>query len=126
MGGFKVQGRDEPRWPELEEDAAAVADAGSFGVVLEGMIEPLAARITSQIAIPTVGIGASNACDGQILVLEDMLGLSPRVPKSVKTYSRLADAIDSALGDYAQEVRARTFPASEYVYGMPKKVASGE
>ncbi|PTW60462.1 ketopantoate hydroxymethyltransferase [Breoghania corrubedonensis] len=126
MGGFKVQGRDEAKWPELEADAAAVAEAGSFGVVLEGLVEPLAARITRQVAIPTIGIGASSACDGQILVLEDMLGLSPRVPKFVKTYGRLADAIDSAVGDYAQEVRARTFPAPEYVYGMPKKVASGE
>lgn len=126
MGGFKVQGRDESAWPDLEADAAAVAEAGSFAVVLEGMVEPLAARITRQISIPTIGIGASNACDGQILVLEDMLGLSPRVPKFVKTYGRLGDAIDSAVGDYAQEVRARTFPAPEYVYGMPKKVASGE
>ncbi|WP_321503747.1 3-methyl-2-oxobutanoate hydroxymethyltransferase [Breoghania sp.] len=126
MGGYKVQGRDESKWVDLEADAAAVAEAGAFGVVLEGLVEPLAARITQQIAIPTIGIGASSACDGQILVLEDMLGLSPRVPKFVKTYGRLGDAIDSALSDYAQEVRARTFPAPEYVYGMPKKVASNE
>ncbi|WP_321340466.1 3-methyl-2-oxobutanoate hydroxymethyltransferase [Breoghania sp.] len=126
MGGYKVQGRDESKWADLEADAAAVAEAGAFGVVLEGLVEPLAARITQQISIPTIGIGASNACDGQILVLEDMLGLSPRVPKFVKTYGRLADAIDSALTDYAQEVRARTFPAPEYVYGMPKKIASNE
>ena len=126
MGGYKVQGRDESKWADLEADAAAVAEAGAFGVVLEGLVEPLAARITQQIAIPTIGIGASSACDGQILVLEDMLGLSPRVPKFVKTYGRLGDAIDSALSDYAQEVRARTFPAPEYVYGMPKKVASNE
>ncbi|WP_319773609.1 3-methyl-2-oxobutanoate hydroxymethyltransferase [Breoghania sp.] len=126
MGGYKVQGRDESKWADLEADAAAVAEAGAFGVVLEGLVEPLAARITQQISIPTIGIGASSACDGQILVLEDMLGLSPRVPKFVKTYGRLGDAIDSALSDYAQEVRARTFPAPEYVYGMPKKVASNE
>src|ERR1700758_4857685 len=81
LGGFKTQGRTEAEWPAIEADAQAVAEAGAFALVLEGMAEPLAARITRQIAIPTIGIGASAECDGQILVLEDMLGLNPAPPK---------------------------------------------
>src|SRR6202012_524409 len=82
-GGFRTTGRTEAEWPALEADAKAVAEAGAFAVVLEGMAEPLAAKITRQIAIPTVGIGASAECDGQILVMEDMLGLNPNPPKFV-------------------------------------------
>jgi 3-methyl-2-oxobutanoate hydroxymethyltransferase len=77
MGGFKTQGRDEDTWDLHLEDARAITEAGAFAVVLEGMVEPLAAKVTEAIAIPTIGIGASAKCDGQILVLEDMLGLSP-------------------------------------------------
>ena len=99
-------------------DARAVADAGAFAVVLEAIAEPLGRRITSQIAIPTIGIGASAACDGQILVLEDMLGLSPRVPKFVKRFGDLGPSIEQAVKTYAQEVRARTFPGAENVYPM--------
>jgi len=84
LGGFRAQGRDPADWEQFETDARAVADAGAFSVVLEAIAEPLAARITKDVAIPTIGIGASPSCDGQILVLEDMLGLSPRVPKFVK------------------------------------------
>jgi 3-methyl-2-oxobutanoate hydroxymethyltransferase len=84
MGGFKTQGRDEDTWSDHIADAQAVADAGAFAVVLEGMVEPLAAKITKLVAIPTIGIGASVDCDGQILVLEDMLGLNPWTPKFVK------------------------------------------
>ncbi|MEJ2116903.1 MAG: 3-methyl-2-oxobutanoate hydroxymethyltransferase, partial [Alphaproteobacteria bacterium] len=87
MGGFKTQGRHRDEWAAIEADAAAVAEAGAFAVVLEGMAELLAAHITRQIDIPTIGIGASASCDGQILVLEDMLGLNPRVPKFVKKYA---------------------------------------
>ncbi len=116
MGGFKTQGRDEDSWPQHEADAAAVAEAGAFAVVLEGMVEPLAARITRQIAIPTIGIGASSECDGQILVLEDMLGLSPWTPKFVKVYGQLGPMIAAAVEAYAQEVRARQFPSEEHVY----------
>ncbi|MBD3677400.1 MAG: 3-methyl-2-oxobutanoate hydroxymethyltransferase, partial [Rhodobacteraceae bacterium] len=86
MGGFKTQGRQEDTWPLHEADAKAVAEAGAFALVLEGMVEPLAAKITKQIDIPTIGIGASAECDGQILVLEDMLGLNPKPPKFVKVY----------------------------------------
>ncbi len=116
MGGFKTQGRDEDGWALIEADAQAVSDAGAFAVVLEGMVEPLAARITSQIPIPTIGIGASAKCDGQILVLEDMLGLSEWTPKFVKVYGALGAAIEKAVGQYAEEVKDRSFPSEEEVY----------
>ncbi len=116
MGGFRTQGRDEADWPLHEADAKAVAEAGAFAVVLEGMVEPLAARITGQIGIPTIGIGASATCDGQILVLEDMLGLNPRPPKFVRVYGRLGAAIEQAVSDYATDVRQRAFPGEDQVY----------
>jgi len=116
MGGFKTQGRDEESWPAHEADAMAVTEAGAFAVVLEGMVEPLAARITKQIAIPTIGIGASVQCDGQILVLEDMLGLNPWTPKFVKVYGQLGPMIEQAVSDYADDVRARAFPTDDQVY----------
>jgi 3-methyl-2-oxobutanoate hydroxymethyltransferase len=124
LGGFRTQGRDPSDWRPIEEDARAVADAGAFSVVLEAIAEPLAAKITREIAIPTIGIGASAACDGQILVLEDMLGLSPRVPKFVKRYGDLGPAIDRAVADYAAEVRERSFPAADNVYAIKPKRAS--
>jgi 3-methyl-2-oxobutanoate hydroxymethyltransferase len=125
LGGFRTQGRDPSDWRPIEEDARAVADAGAFSVVLEAIAEPLAAKITREIAIPTIGIGASAACDGQILVLEDMLGLSPRVPKFVKRYGDLGPAIDRAVADYAAEVRERRFPAADNVYAIkPKRAAA--
>lgn len=116
MGGFKVQGRDPRSAGAILEDARAVADAGAFAVVVEGVVEPLAREITEAVAIPTIGIGASVACDGQILVLEDMLGLSAAVPKFVKRYGQLADHIRQAVNDYADEVRARQFPSDEHTY----------
>jgi 3-methyl-2-oxobutanoate hydroxymethyltransferase len=97
-----------------------VCEAGAFAVVIEAVAEPLARRITESIPIPTIGIGASAACDGQILVLEDMLGLSPRVPKFVKRFSELGPSIDAGVKAYAEEVRARTFPGPEHVYPMKK------
>jgi 3-methyl-2-oxobutanoate hydroxymethyltransferase len=121
IGSFRAQGRDEADWPAIEADAKAVADAGAFAVVIEAVAEPLARRITSAVSIPTIGIGASAACDGQILVLEDMLGLSPRVPKFVKRYGDLGPGIEKAISDYAREVRSRTFPGPEHVYGMRPK-----
>ena len=118
IGGFKAQGREAQQWAAIEEDARLVAEAGAFSVVLEAMAEPLAARITEAIAIPTIGIGASAACDGQILVMEDMLGLSPRVPKFVKEFGAIGAAIEGAIRGYAEEVRARTFPAPQHTYAM--------
>jgi 3-methyl-2-oxobutanoate hydroxymethyltransferase len=118
IGSFQPQGRHRSEWARFEEDAKAVADAGAFAVVVEALAELLAARITKQIAIPTIGIGASAECDGQILVLEDMLGLSPRVPKFVKEYAHLGDAIEGAVKAYSTEVRARVFPSDAYTYPM--------
>jgi len=121
LGSFKAQGRDEADWGPIEQDALAVAQAGAFSVVLEAMAEPLARKVTGAIPIPTIGIGASAACDGQVLVMEDMLGLSPRVPKFVKRYGDLAGGIEKAIADYAAEVRSRAFPAPEHTYPMKKK-----
>jgi len=118
LGSFRAQGREEADWAPIEADARAVADAGAFAVVLEAIAEPLARRITAQVPIPTIGIGASAACDGQILVLEDMLGLSPRVPKFVKRFGELGPSIENAVKSYAAEVRARSFPGNEHVYPM--------
>ncbi len=123
LGGFRTQGRDPSDWGPIEEDARAVAEAGAFAVVIEAIAEPLAAKITRDIPIPTIGIGASPACDGQVLVLEDMLGLSPRVPKFVKRYSDLGPAIDRAVAAYAAEVRSRAFPAADNVYEMKPRRA---
>ncbi|MBZ0216678.1 MAG: 3-methyl-2-oxobutanoate hydroxymethyltransferase [Fimbriimonadaceae bacterium] len=125
MGGFKVQGREKAQWKALEEDAKAVADAGAFSIVLEGMPELLAAQITKSVPVPTIGIGAGIECDGQILVMEDMLGLSPWVPKFVKEFGEVGAAIKGAIHDYAAEVRNRTFPAQEHTYAMkaPQKKA---
>ncbi|MBI1261507.1 MAG: 3-methyl-2-oxobutanoate hydroxymethyltransferase [Rhizobiales bacterium] len=120
MGGFKTQGRDMAEWAAIEADAKAVAEAGAFAVVLEGMAEPLAAKITREIDIPTIGIGASPMCDGQILVLEDMLGLSPKPPKFVKEFGSLGAQIAGAAEAYAREVRSRAFPAVENTYSMKK------
>ena len=119
-GGFRTTGRDASEWPALEADAAAVAEAGAFAVVLEGMAEPLAAKITREIPIPTIGIGASPACDGQILVMEDMLGLNPHPPRFVREYAHLGGAIEKAVADYAADVRNRRFPGQENVYAMRK------
>lgn len=116
MGGFKTQGRDEATWDAHIEDAQAVAEAGAFAVVLEGMVEPLAAKITELIPIPTIGIGASVKCDGQILVLEDMLGLNPWTPKFVKVYGQIGPMIEEAVRAYADEVRARAFPTEDQIY----------
>ncbi len=120
LGGFFVQGRKEEQWAAIEADARAVAEAGAFCVVVEAVAEPLARRITEGCPVPTIGIGASAACDGQILVMEDMLGLNPRPPKFVKTYADLGAEIDRAIADYAAEVRARSFPGAEHVYSMKK------
>jgi 3-methyl-2-oxobutanoate hydroxymethyltransferase len=121
IGSFRAQGREQADWPRIEEDALAVAAAGAFSVVIEAVAEPLARKITAAVAIPTIGIGASVACDGQILVLEDMLGLSPWVPKFVKRYGELGPSIEKAVADYAAEVRTRAFPADSHVYSMKKK-----
>jgi 3-methyl-2-oxobutanoate hydroxymethyltransferase len=118
IGSFRPRGRYRSEWAAYEADAQAVADAGAFAVVIEALAELLAARITKQIPIPTIGIGASAECDGQILVLEDMLGLSQRVPKFVKEYAQIGAGIEGAVTAFANEVRTRAFPSAEYTYPM--------
>ena len=120
FGGFKTQGRTMEEWPAIEADAKAVAEAGAFAIVLEAMAEPLASRITQQVPIPTIGIGASPDCDGQILVLEDMLGLNPDPPTFVREYAHLASEIESAVKSYTADVRSRRFPGKENVYSVKK------
>ncbi|MBB5051392.1 3-methyl-2-oxobutanoate hydroxymethyltransferase [Afipia massiliensis] len=129
LGSFKSQGKDEAikiaagenGSGPFQQDAIAVAQAGAFSMVVEAVAEPLARRITEIVQVPTIGIGASNACDGQVLVLEDMLGLSPWVPKFVKRYGNLGPGIEAAIQDYAKEVRSRAFPGPEHVYGIKPK-----
>ncbi len=125
IGGFKTQGRTHEEWVAIEEDARALAEAGAFAIVVEAVPAPLAARITDAIDVPTIGIGASSNCDGQILVMEDMLGLSPRVPKFVKKFGAIATAIEDAIKSYADDVRDRRFPAEEHSYAM-KEEATGQ
>ena len=116
LGGYKVQGRDEQADAVLA-DAQAVAEAGAFSVVLEKVPQRLANRITAEIAIPTIGIGASAGCDGQILVVDDMLGFFTAFkPKFVKRYADLGPLAEAAIAEYAAEVRARSFPADEHVF----------
>ena len=121
LGSFRARGRDEKEWGPFLDDARAVAEAGAFALVVEAVAEPLGRKITAEVAIPTIGIGASPACDGQILVLEDMLGLSPRVPKFVKRYGELAGHIEVAVKAYAADVRSRQFPGSAHVYQLKRK-----
>jgi 3-methyl-2-oxobutanoate hydroxymethyltransferase len=125
LGSFRARGRDESEWGPILDDARAIADAGAFSIVLEAMAEPLAQKITKEVAIPTIGIGASPTCDGQILVLEDLLGLSPRVPKFVKQYADMGRLIEEAVSSYANEVRDRSFPSNEHVYALKNKAKEG-
>lgn len=116
LGGYGARGRSEAEHAKILADAHAVADAGAFGVVLEGVMEPLADRITAEIAIPTIGIGASARCDGQVLVTEDMLGMFDRVPRFVKRFDNIAETIGNAVERYAADVRSRAFPTDDQVY----------
>ena len=116
IGGFRVQGRSDEAAAIILDDALAVAEAGAFAMVVEAVVEPLGREITAKVPIPTIGIGASAGCDGQILVLEDMLGLSPFVPKFVKRYGSLGNVIEASVRAYAEEVRSRAFPAPENTY----------
>jgi 3-methyl-2-oxobutanoate hydroxymethyltransferase len=126
LGGYKAQGRDESSSMRIRKDAQAIAQAGAFAVVIEGVAEPLAAAITKEIQIPTIGIGASSACDGQILVTEDMLGItSGKKPKFVKEYAALSATIDAAVAGYAREVKARVFPGEAHTYApRPAQIAT--
>jgi 3-methyl-2-oxobutanoate hydroxymethyltransferase len=116
LGGYGARGRSEQEAAKIMADAQAVADAGAFAVVLEGVMEELATAITRAVAIPTIGIGASAECDGQVLVTEDMLGLFERTPRFVKRYDDLASRIGQAVEAYAGEVRSRSFPTADQTY----------
>lgn len=121
-GGFGVRGRTPEQAAAILADARAIAEAGAFSIVVENVVEPLARAITEAIAVPSIGIGASPACDGQILVTDDMLGLfTDFTPRFVKRYAALADEIDRAAAAYAADVAARRFPGPEHcVAGEPK------
>lgn len=115
--GYKIKGRTEEAVAALLRDALAVENAGAFSVVIEGTVERVAADISRRLAIPTIGIGASGECDGQILVIDDMVGLTvDRVPKFVKEYADLRSVISHAAESYAAEVRGRTFPGPGHVF----------
>ncbi len=119
LGGYAARGRDQREHEKIIADGQAVEAAGAFAVVIEGVIEPIAIALTQSLEIPTIGIGASALCDGQVLVTEDMLGMFERVPRFVKRYAAIADNITAAASLYAQEVRARSFPGKEQTY-QPK------
>jgi 3-methyl-2-oxobutanoate hydroxymethyltransferase len=123
LGGFRSQGRTEAEADKIRADAQAISEAGAFAIVIEGTVEPLAREITNQISAVTIGIGASPACDGQVLVAEDILGIFTEFkPKFVKRYATLADDISAAAQNYAEEVRSRTFPSQEYCFGVKKEL----
>ena len=116
MGGHRVQGRGEDGARRVLEDARAVETAGAFAVVLEGMPADLAGQISAELAIPTIGIGAGVACDGQVLVMHDMLGLSEWTPGFVKAYANLGAMASQAARRFAEEVAKRKFPGDEHSY----------
>jgi len=120
LGGYGPRGRDEAEAHKIMNDARAVDAAGCFAMVIEGVVEPLAAAITDAVACPTIGIGASPRCDGQVLVTDDLLGLFERTPRFVKRYADIAGTIDEAAATYAAEVRARSFPGEAQLYGAKK------
>ena len=119
LGGYGARGRGEAEYARIAVDAAAVAEAGAFALVIEGVVEPLAASITQAVACPTIGIGASGQCDGQVLVVDDMLGMFERTARFVKRYDDLAGRIQQAAQTYAAEVRTRQFPEAAQLYGVP-------
>ena len=119
LGGYNARGRSDAEADKIVADARALADAGAFAIVIEGVVEPIAIAATQAVACPTIGIGASAQCDGQVLVTEDMLGMFDRVPRFVKRYDEIAEVIAKAAQTYAAEVRARTFPGTEQTY-QPK------
>lgn len=122
MGGFKAQGRDTKAQKKLVTDARAVAEAGAFAMVLEGVYADGVKAVVEAVPIPVIGIGATAECDGQVLVTEDMAGLSVSgyVPKFVKQYAQMGVVLDEAARRYAEEVRARVFPSADYTY-RPKQ-----
>ena len=119
LGGYAARGRDDAEAKKIVGDAKALDEAGAFAIVLEGVLEPIAIEATQGVSCPTIGIGASAQCDGQVLVTEDMLGMFDRVPRFVKKYEDIAGVIEKTVAQYAEEVRARSFPTSDQTY-QPK------
>ncbi|NLP42103.1 MAG: 3-methyl-2-oxobutanoate hydroxymethyltransferase [Veillonellaceae bacterium] len=123
LGGFKVQGKDVAAAQKLIDDARALEAAGAFAVVLECVPAPLATKVTQALSIPTIGIGAGNGCDGQVLVIHDVLGLLPGFkPKFVKPYRTLHTEITAAVQEYIAEVKSRQFPGPEHSFAMTDEV----
>ncbi len=120
LGGFRARGRTEKVADQIVENAIAAAEAGSFAVVVEGVSAELADKVTKAVKIPTIGIGASAGCDGQILVTPDMLGLFSRVPKFVKKYADMEAMVEGAVKTYAAEVKSRDFPGEANTYKFTK------
>lgn len=117
MGGYRVQGRRRDEAKVLVEDAIAISDAGCFAIVLEGIPEDLAAEVTQAVPVPTIGIGAGDACDGQVLVFHDVVGLGgPRLPRFARQYADLESLAAKALAEWAADVRAHRFPSAEETY----------
>jgi 3-methyl-2-oxobutanoate hydroxymethyltransferase len=116
LGGYGARGRSEAEAATILADAEAIAGAGAFAMVVEGVVESLGRRITETVACPTIGIGASAACDGQVLVVDDMLGMFERVPRFVERFDDLAVRIDAAAATFAQAVRERRFPTEKQLY----------
>ena len=122
FGGFKVQGKRAEAARQLLDEAAALEDAGCFAIVLEAIPAPLAAAITARVSVPTIGIGAGADCDGQVLVLHDMLGLySEFTPRFVKRYAELGTLMEQAVRDYAEEVRSGAFPTPAHSFSMDEE-----
>ncbi len=116
LGGYGARGRTPEEAAKIVADGRAVAEAGAFALVVEGVVEPIAVELTRAVACPTIGIGASAQCDGQVLVAEDMLGMFERTPRFVKRFDDLAGRISAAVETYAADVRSRAFPGSDQVY----------
>ena len=116
LGGYGVRGKSDEEARAIVEDSVAVAQAGAFSLVIEGVLESIAIEVTNKVACPTIGIGASAQCDGQVLVTEDMLGMFERVPKFVKRYGDMADVVTGAVKEYAAQVRSRSFPTEDQIY----------
>lgn len=119
LGGYMARGRSDSEADKIVGDAKALDDAGAFAIVIEGVVEPIAIAASKAVSCPTIGIGASAQCDGQVLVTEDMLGMFERVPRFVKKYENIAEVIDRTVATYAEEVRSRSFPTNEQTY-QPK------
>ncbi|WP_066557160.1 3-methyl-2-oxobutanoate hydroxymethyltransferase [Croceicoccus bisphenolivorans] len=120
LGGYMARGRSQQEHEKIVADGKAVESAGAFAVVVEGVVEDIAIALTGAIEIPTIGIGASARCDGQVLVTEDMLGMFERVPRFVKKYNDIASVISETAAAYADEVRSRSFPGEAQVYPARK------